>query len=324
MAHTTRILRLPENIQLATMLLEHDQCIALPTETVYGLAANARSETAVNKIFDAKQRPYSHPLIVHINSVSDIDFWAIDVPDEARMLASRCWPGPLSILLRKHPDVPYCVTGGLDSIVLRSPAHPVFRALLETTGFGLAAPSANRYQTLSPTTPEHVLHTLDGRIAAVVDGGKTDCGIESTIVEVKANEIEILRPGPISADKLTALTGLPVTYNDTHATPIPGNVKRHYQPQTCTVLASLSEIKSRIEKGENINVLSYSTELDTLSLAARKHRILPDNASGYAAGLYAALHDLDSVPANAIVIERPPVNTEWDAINNRLVRCVAR
>ncbi|MEW9797055.1 L-threonylcarbamoyladenylate synthase [Alteromonas sp. CYL-A6] len=324
MTYSSDILRLPDDLKRAVTLLEQGECVALPTETVYGLAADASRPDAICKIFAAKGRPANHPLIVHVPDADAIDHWAVNVCDQARALARTCWPGPLSLLFDKHPDVPDEVTGGHNTIVLRAPAHPVFQTLLRETGLGLAAPSANRYQFLSPTTAQHVLRSLDGRIAAVVDGGPARAGIESTIAQVTEHGIRLLRPGPVSVTQIQAITGLPILADNTSVPVVPGSVKRHYQPVTPATLASADQIAAAVAGDEDIAVLSYSAVLASLPLSRGWHQHLPATPADYASRLYDALHALDMSGSNRIVIEMPPQDDTWVAVNDRLRRCVAR
>ena len=216
----------------ATRLLGEGECVALPTETVYGLAADASQAETVAKIFSAKQRPSDHPLIVHLASVEQLTDWAIDVPDLAYRLADAFWPGPLTLLMKKAPQVPPAVTGGRDTIAVRIPRHPLFLEVLPQTGLGLAAPSANQYKQLSPTTADQVIKGMDGRIPAVLDGGPCEEGLESTILDLTSDTPAILRPGPVGRDALTHVIGSDVQLPRSHQVAVPGNVAAHYQPVT--------------------------------------------------------------------------------------------
>ena len=200
--YETLLLNGDEAVNQAVQLLQQGECVALPTETVYGLAADAANAQAVDKIFAAKGRPKNHPLIVHIPDVSHLEKWAADIPATAYALAEQFWPGPLTLLLKKAPHVDGVVTGGLDTIALRVPAHPLFLSVLAQLDSGLAAPSANRYKQLSPTIAEQVSKGLQGRIAAVLDGGPCAHGLESTIVDLVSDLPRILRAGPITKQQL--------------------------------------------------------------------------------------------------------------------------
>ncbi len=230
----------------AAALLKAGEQVAVPTETVYGLAADASNPDAVAGIFTAKGRPANHPLIVHLGDVASITEWATGIPDEAYKLAKAFWPGPMTLLLPRAEHVSPVVTGGLDSIGLRVPAQPVLLDLLATHQLAVAAPSANPYKKLSPTTAEQVIHGLGGKIAAVIDGGPCQHGLESTIVDLTQRPFRVLRAGPITASELSAVLGETVEAPVQHDTVVPGNVGSHYQPNTRLqmVAADLSDLPS--------------------------------------------------------------------------------
>ena len=320
---STEILRYPTDLEKISTLLKGGQCIALPTETVYGLAADASQPEAVAKIFAAKQRPQNHPLIVHIADVTQLSNWAAAVPPIAKTLAKAFWPGPLSMLFDKAPHVPDAVTGGKPSIVLRVPSHPVFSAILQHSKLGLAAPSANLYKTISPTKADHVVSTLGGRIPAVVDGGDSHQGIESTIVDVRGEDLVILRPGPISAEQIEAATGRNVIRQNVTGEAVPGNVKQHYQPQTPAFLKSVDEITEGLANNPNVGLISCSSQFSALVFETGKHLHLSCDHRVYAKGLYGALHALDAEGVDEIWIEHPPQEAEWVAILDRVSRAVA-
>lgn len=332
MHYNTKMLRFPNDITCAAQLIADGECVAVKTETVYGLAANAADANAVARIFEAKARPATNPLIVHIASIDDINKWAKEVPDVAFTLAERFWPGPLSLLLKKQEWVPNCVTGGQDSIVLRMPASEDFLLLIKETGLGLAAPSANKYKFISPTSAQHVLTSLDGRIAAVVDGGKAEVGIESTIVDVTGASPSIVRPGPINDEQLSRTLGLNVSYSEKAGVTVPGSVKQHYQPITPVILQSTDAILERFRHYEaplkprcnkRVGFITHSGLTLQDSVLNVSHMKLGDSAEQYAAELYAALHTLDKQGLTQIIIESLPNTEAWHAINNRVCRIVA-
>lgn len=325
MKYQTKLLSWPEEVDEGARLLMSGECVAVPTETVFGLAADASDPMAVKRIFEAKQRPSDHPLIVHILDKTQIPLWATDVPDSAYALADAFWPGPLSLLLPKHPDVNTAVTGGRSTVVLRSPAHPAFRRLLEKSGLGLAAPSANRYKSVSPTRPEHVLHTLAGRIPAVVNDGAVDCGIESTILDLTQVTPTILRPGPVSAQEIERVLGREVHYAQQDNAAAPGNKQQHYQPSAKAEMLGVEHILTLVKQSEKnrYGVLAYSAGLRQIENQVVGFVLLEADSAGYAAGLYDALHRLDQQGVEQILIERPPSTAAWRAINDRLARAVA-
>uniref|UniRef100_UPI002FDD1BFD L-threonylcarbamoyladenylate synthase n=1 Tax=Pelomicrobium sp. TaxID=2815319 RepID=UPI002FDD1BFD len=201
---------LEREIAKAVDILRAGGLVAFPTETVYGLGADARNPEAVGKIFAAKGRPQHHPVIVHLAEAAQLEAWAVDIPDGARRLAERFWPGPLTLILRRGPGVPDAVTGGQDTVGLRVPAHPVAQALLQAFGGGIAAPSANRFGRLSPTTAQHVEAELDGAVDLILDGGACPVGIESTIVDCAGERPTLLRPGHIGREVLEEALGVRV------------------------------------------------------------------------------------------------------------------
>ncbi|WP_372770831.1 L-threonylcarbamoyladenylate synthase [Pseudoalteromonas sp.] len=309
----------------ALTLLEAGQCVALPTETVYGLAADATNELALEKIFTAKGRPKNHPLIVHLASAKQLEQWACDIPNAAYKLAKAFWPGPLTLLLKKAPDVNNVVTGGLTTIGLRVPSHPLFLNVLEQFGKGLAAPSANRYKQLSPTSAEQVINGLNGRIDAVLEGGICEHGLESTIIDLVSETPRVLRAGPITTKQLEQVLGFPVATPESHIEVVPGNVKAHYQPNTPVKMMTEKEILALVDCEEvpNMHVIMHSQALSqtlTCSLKLAQLTLLPNNAKEYGKALYGTLYRIDKLGTQLIVVQLPPTKEEWRAVNDRLSR----
>ncbi len=302
----------------AARLLKQGGLVAVPTETVYGLAANAADERAVKAIFEAKGRPANHPLIVHVADAEQLSQWAIDVPDEAYQLAEAFWPGPLTLLMKKHPDVNAVITGGLDTIGIRNPAHPVLLSILKKAQLGVAAPSANPYKKLSPTTADQVYETLAGKIDAVVDGGPCDVGIESTIVDLSSDQPTILRPGPITAAQIEAVLGKVVATPKTHDEVVPGNVESHYQPGKPLLLMTTAQIKTRLFKRDDVACVYYSEEL--IQMMKSSDVRLPNDKAGYAQALYHSLYQLDHSDIKEIWLELPPTSEAWWDVQDRLSR----
>ena len=311
-----------ESLAIALAALRRGEAIGLPTETVYGLAADAGNDAAVRNIFALKGRPADHPLIVHIADASQLDHWAKDIPENARLLADAFWPGPLTLILKKRDDVPNIVTGGQDSIGLRCPAHPVALALLRAFGGGLAAPSANRFGHVSPTSAQHVRDEFGAAVPVVLDGGDCEVGIESTIVDLSGVVPRILRPGRISRAELEALIG-PVAEGATASSPrASGLLEKHYAPRTATQLLlraqAIAAAREQDALGKRVVMLaieSLPNDFDGIAL--------PAEATAYAHSLYAALRELDGRHAHLIVIERPPENRAWIAVLDRLRRSAA-
>lgn len=301
-------------LQRALTALRAGQAIGLPTETVYGLAADAGNAEAVARIFALKQRPADHPLIVHIAGIEQLPRFARDVPEPALRLAQAFWPGPLTLILPRQPTVPDAVTGGQDSVGLRAPAHPVAQAVLRAFGGGLAAPSANRFGRISPTRAEHVRDEFGEAVPVVLDGGPCTVGIESTIVDFTGAVPRILRPGRITRDDIEALIG-PVAMGAEAASPrASGTLEAHYAPRTPLRLCRRGELRSAAG--------ALALTIDTL----------PEGVSGvalaiepkaYARGLYAALRELDARGADQILAEMPPDSPEWQAVRDRLLRAAA-
>lgn len=309
----------PSDIAKAADLLRAGELVAVPTETVYGLAADARNPFAVEKIFVAKNRPNHHPLIVHIASAAKLSEWATDISDDALALAKAFWPGALTLLLHKLPEVESVVTGGLRTIGLRVPAHDIMRELLEKMDTGLAAPSANPHKKISPTSAAHVLSGLDGRISAVLDGGSCSIGVESTIVDCTTETPRILRAGPITQAMLEDVLQKKIELPHQHEVSVAGNMRAHYQPEAPVFILPLPVLLAALTSQDA--VLYYS------DIAALHHhplrQQLPANKAGYAAKLYAALHDLDALSPGKILIEQPPASSEWLDVCDRLSKAAA-
>jgi L-threonylcarbamoyladenylate synthase len=306
-------------IARAADLLRAGALVALPTETVYGLGADAANPDAVRQIYAAKGRPADHPLIVHLAEADQLVDWASEIPREAIALARAFWPGPLTMILKKDPDVNDLVSGGQNTLGLRVPDHPVALALLRAFGGGIAAPSANRFGRISPTTARHVEDELGDAVAMILDGGACDVGIESTILDLSRNEPVILRPGMIGRDAIAAVIGRPVRLKDeTGSAPrVSGALAAHYAPSTPMRMASRTEIETATA---DCAVLSHAGE----SLPGRYAMAIdaPFDAAGYAHELYANLRALDTSGARLILVEALPDSADWDAVHDRLGRAV--
>ncbi len=322
MSVETTILEPSEGLPRATELLLAGECVALPTETVYGLAADASNDEAVRKVFEAKGRPADHPLIVHIPSADHIKRWAIDIPDLAYQLAEQFWPGPLTLLLKKSPDVSSVVTGGRDTIALRVPEHPLFLDILKQTDLGLAAPSANRYKKLSPTTADQVFKGMQGRITAVLDGGPCEFGLESTIVDLTSAAPTVLRTGPITRAMLESAVGMTIEQPESHNVAVPGNVAAHYQPGTLLIERKTQDLASG--DTPSFCYLFYSEEAGDLlrdaGVDSSRFVKLSGDAVEYGKALYSALHKLDEGGYEEIRLEATPRSEPWAAVNDRLSR----
>lgn len=317
----------PTHLTRAAQLLIAGKLVALPTETVYGLAADACNPAAVAGIFTAKGRPANHPLIVHIAHPDDMRKWAEHIPAAAYTLARQFWPGPLTLLLKKAAHVDAIVTGGQPNIALRIPAHPVMQTLLQMTNLGLAAPSANPYQQVSPTQAKHVMDGLGGKIDAVVDGGSCAIGMESTILDLTQPEPRILRNGPISAEAIALCLGCDVAQPQQHDVAISGNKRQHYQPRKPLHLFSTEQLLDCLDQTlQPIALVAYSEQLKSLAIAHPNliYYPAPPEKKRYAQALYSTLHELDKLAIDAIWIERPPQTPEWNDVNDRLERAACR
>ena len=286
-------------------MIRAGELVAFPTETVYGLGANALDPKAIEKIFAAKGRPASSPLIVHVSSVEMARSLACDWPERAEKLARKFWPGPLTLVLPKQPHVPDRLTAGLSTVGIRMPAHPVAQALIREAGVPIAAPSANPFTALSPTTAQHVRDSLGRGVAMVLDGGQSRVGIESTVLSLADSDAVLLRPGMITRREIEEVIG-PIRFLDRapqgpHASP--GLHARHYSPRTPLILLQRGQAPPA---GHGICLA------------------MPDDPRDYAAALYERLHRADSEGWDWIALEQPPEGEEWAAIRDRLQRAARR
>jgi L-threonylcarbamoyladenylate synthase len=315
----------PGKIEQAVALLHAGELVAFPTETVYGLGADARNPAAIARIFAAKGRPISHPLIVHVSSLAAARKWIADLPDTARRLAEAFWPGPLTLVLPKAADVLPAVTGGQPTVGLRAPAHPVARALLAAFGDGIAAPSANRYGRISPTRAADVDEELGDRVALVLDGGDCEVGLESTIVACLGGRVTLLRPGAISRSQLRDIVG-EVFDADATSPRAPGRDRSHYAPRTALVIVEAARLRAEIERalaaGEHLAVVARSDA--PVASDRLVWRRLGKRPAEYGRALYAALRELDRVGATKIIVESVPDDESWAAIADRLRRAATR
>jgi L-threonylcarbamoyladenylate synthase len=320
-----------EGLAAAVGLLRRGELVALPTETVYGLGADATNEAAVRKIFALKGRPADHPLIVHLAAEARLDDWAAEVPDAARRLTADFWPGPLTMILRKSPRVPAIVTGGQDTVGLRCPAHPVAQQLLREfakVGSGaIAAPSANRFGHVSPTTAQHVRDEF-GPGLLVLDGGACEVGLESTIVDLSRGHPVLLRPGAVTREAIGAVLGVMPADRDAQAPRASGTLAAHYAPCTPVVLVEASRLEQRVRDelraGRSLAVLARSPWPGVMrEVAAGWWHVAPETAAAYGHDLYANLRSLDANAADLIVVEAPPAEPAWEAVRDRLARAAA-
>ena len=301
--------------------------MAVPTETVYGLAANALEAASVEKIFTAKNRPAQNPIIVHVNDQSMARQCVVEWPEVASELAKAFWPGPLTLVLTKAETIPDNVTAGGTTVGVRWPSHPFMQDLINTCRFPLAAPSANLSNHVSPTSAEHVKSQMDGRIPLIVDGGPTSVGIESTVVDLSGDRVRVLRPGMISVEAISAvLSDYKVEIDsDKGILKSPGQLKRHYAPNARLLVlnwADEEDLEGQIAYSrtphDRVCVIAHTQIVPGTRFG--RVSVLPREAKAYARALYDELYRCDKEGAELICVEAPPDDQEWDGINDRLAR----
>jgi L-threonylcarbamoyladenylate synthase len=302
-------------IRSAAELLRRGKLVAFPTETVYGLGANALDADAVSRVFQVKGRPSSSPVIVHVSEQEMIGRVASSWPDRAGILAERFWPGPLTLVVPKTLTVPDIVTAGLPTVGVRMPAHPIALALIEAAQIPVAAPSANRFTQVSPTTAEHVRQGLGHLVDYVLDGGRCQVGIESTVLSLVDEIPVLLRPGGISRQQIEEVIGLITSaeQQSTGAHPSPGMHPRHYSPRTPLHLIHNGRVPAQ---GAGAYLQITCPPVGNV----REVVAMPNDADGYAAQLYGVLHALDTKGYDWIVVETPSPSVEWEAVLDRLRR----
>jgi len=317
-------------IEAAVRLLRAGRLVAFPTETVYGLGANALDPEAVARIYAVKGRPPTSPLIVHVASIEMAQSLVTSWPEVANQLARRFWPGPLTFVLEKQPTIPSIVTAGLGTVGLRVPAHPIALELIRAAGVPLAAPSANRFTQLSPTTADHVRRSLGSDVDLILDGGPCEVGIESTVLDLSVEPPHLLRPGMVHNETLVAVIGA-VSLGSGSKTELlksPGQLAKHYAPRAKLALWSWKnepELKQQVLKSgvatSRIHIIAHThipsdAELGRIS-------VIPHDAEAFGRAIYAELHACDDAGAELIVVEGLPKTDEWRAIEDRLNRAAA-
>ncbi len=318
--------RLPQDeIDRAVEALREGEVVAFPTETVYGLGADAQNPDAIRRVFELKGRPATHPLIVHIDHQRMLERWALTIPPAAQALAAKFWPGPLTLVLRRAPAVDLAITGGQDTVAIRVPAHPVAQQLLKAFGGGIAAPSANRYGHVSPTRAEHVREEFGDTVRTILDGGDCKIGLESTIVSCVDGVPRLLRPGFITLSQLHAVVPEVEVRSAADSPRVPGSDVRHYAPSTplsIVTSATLEEVVGQLTAdGSRVAVLATrpprtANKYMTWVNAGRR-------ADAYAHELYVGLRTLDKSGAREILVEEVPEGEAWDAVRDRLHRAAS-
>jgi len=329
----------PAQIEKAADAIRTGGLVAFPTETVYGLGADAMNGDAVARIFAAKGRPAWNPVIVHVANIADARLLAAQWPDDASVLSQSLWPGPVTLVLQKAPQVPDIVSAGLPNVGIRIPAHPVALALLEAAGRPIAAPSANRFSEVSPTTAAHVIRSLGDRVDTVLDGGPSGVGIESTVIDLTGDVPCVLRPGMVSRDRIELLLGREVDYRrsddlesaaDGRAQASPGTAARHYAPraevwlfESVDIESLQAALSSRLDDDTNNSLRVRALLIHTRdgAIAGRmERRRMPATPELYARELYRELHDADDAGVVLLLIELPPRHDVWIAVHDRLTR----
>jgi L-threonylcarbamoyladenylate synthase len=307
-------------VRRAAEILRAGGLVAFPTETVYGLGADASNAAAVARLYAVKGRPAEHPVIVHFDSMERALAWAREIPPEALLLGKRFWPGPLTLLLKGNERAKPFVTGGQPSVGIRVPSHPVAQQLLQAFGDGIAAPSANRFGRISPTTAAHVREDLGSDVELVLEGGSSEVGIESTIVDLSGDGFAVLRPGHISVRDIEDALGAKSAAGKASVRHS-GGLVRHYAPRTPARLVATHELDREIaRRGDQVAVLAFSRPDERVDFWLR----MPRDPHGYAQRLYAALRELDTAGCAQILIEAPPEDMAWAAVRDRLKRACAR
>ena len=330
----TPFIELPtdENVSRAVAWLRAGEAIGLPTETVYGLAADASNADAVTKIFSAKGRPVDHPLIVHVASAEAAKAWAAEWPEAAEKLANAFWPGPMTLIVKRAARVLDAVTGGQDTVGLRVPSHPVAQAVLKLFSAehqGLAAPSANQFGQVSPTTAVHVAAEFPDRLLMILDGGACEVGVESTIIDVSGETVRVLRPGRVRASEIEEVLGTALAEHGEDAPRVSGALASHYAPKTQTLMLATVRLKMQLrafrqaqDRGPMRCVITHSFDAEPAE-RVRVIRLAAD-AETWERELYALLRALDEERYGTLIIEAPPETPEWDAVNDRVKRATQR
>lgn len=321
-------------VERASDALRRGEVVALPTETVYGLAANALEADAVQRIFTVKGRPAHNPVIVHVSDMAMARRCAAEWPAVADKLAAAFWPGPLTLVMRRAPAIPDIVTAGGDTVGIRWPSHPLMQAVIRRCGFPLAAPSANRSNEVSPTSAEHVARRLGDRISLIVDGGQSQVGIESAVLDITGLAPRLLRPGMIHEESIVAVAGELASGPDDSAGALrsPGMLQKHYAPRARLMVLSWrdeGDFKQQLARARSL----LGTADDRIAIIAHTHipvsvaglnvSVIPHDAEAFARALYSELQRCDESAMELIVVEAVPPGAEWRAIADRIMRAAA-
>ena len=316
---------LTKDINKAKEVLLKNELIAIPTETVYGLAGNAYNETAIKKIFKLKNRPFYNPLIVHIKSASSIYDVAVEIPESALKLADKFWPGPLTLVLKKQKHISDLITAGKKTVAVRVPSHPLTLALLEKLDFPLVAPSANPFGSISPTNAKHVFNYFGEALDVILDGGECERGLESTIIGFENNHPVLYRHGSISLEEIEKITGkLSISTNSEKSPNSPGMLSRHYAPMTDTYLTNNISDLLKCFEGKKIGLLLFKNRIQKNSIIHQEILSKSGDFTEAAKNLYAAMHRLDQNKLDVIIAERLPDKGLGKTINDKLERATKK
>jgi L-threonylcarbamoyladenylate synthase len=312
-------------LKKAVSVLRQGGLVAFPTETVYGLGADASNPAALEKIFAAKQRPQDHPLIVHVASLAELENWAVTINADALLLAKAFWPGPLTLIFKKNPNVSNLLTGNQSTIALRIPRHPLAQTLLRDFGKGIAAPSANRFGRISPTTAAAVAEELGNSVDLILEGGQCEVGLESTIIDVSGATPALLRPGMITAADAEAVLRKKISTAHAASPRVSGSHESHYAPRTPTRLVKFAAISQAIAalSPEDFPIVVLTREYLGRAMTGVEFIPMPVDAQQYAHDLYATLRACDQKDLRRIIVEAVPEHETWDAIRDRLQRATA-
>ena len=313
--------KISQDIDAAAAILRDGGLIGLPTETVYGLAADATNDTAIKKVFQAKGRPADHPVIVHIASMDHLTYWAADISQNALRLAQQFWPGPLTLIFKRQPHVSDLITGGQETIGIRFPAHPMAKAVINALGNGVVAPSANRFGRISPTCATDVIEELGDKVDLVLEGGLCHIGIESTIIDCHSQTIRILRHGMLNANQINMTLASPLSTNHQNVPRVSGALASHYAPLTPVQLIPSDQLNQTI-------VERLARQQQVAVLACQQHKMhddvhwfaMPQQPQQYAQCLYQKLRAADHLQVDVILVESVPQQAAWTAIQDRLYR----
>jgi len=316
-----KMIEISTDINKAKKILENNELVAIPTETVYGLAGNIYNESAIRKIFETKKRPFFNPLIVHIHDKKQLQEIAIEIPEKAQLLANTFWPGSLTLVLKKKSNIPDIITAGKDTVAVRVPNHKLTLDLLKSLQFPLAAPSANPFGSISPTTAQHVADYFQNNLQMVLDGGNCQNGIESTIIGFENGDPILYRLGSISIEEIEAIVGYIKIENNNEKSPnAPGMLSRHYAPKTKTVLVNDVENELLLHHNKKIGVLTFQNTITNQTIASIEILSKKGDMKEAMSNLYAAMHRLDKQNLDLIIAEKFPENDFGKSINDRLQR----